>query len=209
MSIPGENIVNIKNPKRLTYNMNKASEEFKERLKEIEENSEVRFVINDYNEIFSKFDPRPLLQRGLSEDFLAEAKRASIVKESKKIDCIFLVPRKVRDFKEETKIIDRLQKYFKKHFDIIRKEKKKIIRRGLALTIAGVILMIIATFLFFKFKNESFISSFFTILLEPASWFLFWEGLDLVLFEAKKTNKNLEFHKKMADSNMKFISKLD
>jgi len=171
-----------------------------------EETSEVRVAIHTYDDIFSNFDPRPIAQRGFSEDFLFEAKRAAIVKEDKKIDFIFMMPRKNRDLKEETKIERRLREYFRKHLNIINGEKKKIIKRGFSFTAFGVIIMLLATFLLFKFKEESFLTSFLVILLEPAGWFLFWEGLDLVIFESKRANPNLEFHKKMANASIKFMS---
>lgn len=141
--------------------MNKGYEKLKEGLKDFEETSEIRFVIEDYNDIFSNFDPRPLPKRGLSENFLAEAKRASIVKEAEKVDCIFLVPRKVRDFKGEVKIIERLQKYFKKHFNLLKNEKNKTIKKGTLFIASGIIVMLLATFLLFNFKQESFLTSFF------------------------------------------------
>ena len=171
-----------------------------------EETSEVRFALHTYGDIFSDFDPRPLAQRGLSEDFLAESKRAVIVKEAEKIDFIFMVSKKDRILNEEIKIENRLREYFRKHFNLIKNEKKKIIKKGTILTLSGIFVMFIVTFLFFKFKNETLLASFFTILFEPAGWFLFWEGLDLVLFESKKASPNLEFHEKMAKARIRFVS---
>ncbi len=171
-----------------------------------EETSEVRFAINTYNDIFSDFDPRPLAQRGLSEDFLSEAKRAAIVKEAEKIDFIFMIPKKERNLREEGRIESRLREYFRKHLGILQKEKNKVLKQGIIFTIIGIIMMLFATFLFFKFKNATFIASFFTLLLEPASWFLFWEGLDLVIFESRKANSNLQFHEKMAKARIRFSS---
>jgi len=169
------------------------------------ESSEVRFAINEYDDIFSDFDPRPLPLKGFSEDFLEEAKRACIVKEEN-MDFIFMMPKADRNLKEEARIENRLKQYFRKHLAMLEKEKKQVIKKGLSFTIVGVILMFAATYLFFKFQNASFAASFFTIMLEPASWFLFWEGLDLVIFEAKKVEPNLDFHRKMANAKIKFTS---
>jgi len=170
------------------------------------ETSEVRFALHTYGDIFSDFDPRPLAQRGPSEDFLAEAKRAVIVKEAERIDFIFMVSKKDRNLNEEGKIESRLREYFRKHLGILQKEKNKVLKQGISFTIIGLVLMLFATFLFFKFKNATFIASFFTLLLEPASWFLFWEGLDLVIFESRKANPNLQFHEKMAKARIRFSS---
>ena len=47
----------------------------------IEETSEIKFAISGYDDIFSDFDARHMSERGLSEDFLSDAIRASAVKE--------------------------------------------------------------------------------------------------------------------------------
>ena len=177
-----------------------------EEIEEIIERSEVKFAIRNYDDIFSDFDPRPLHQRGLSEDFLQEAKRAVNVKEGKRIDFIFIVPKKERDLKAEQNIAKRLKEYFNKHSSIIENERKKMVKRGIWFTTLGVVLMLIATYLLFQFKSENLIANFFTILFEPAGWFIFWHGLDDVLFEPRETDPDLDFHKKMANANIRFIS---
>lgn len=170
-----------------------------------EEKDEVRFVINTYEDIFSDFDPRPFSQKGLSEDFLKAAKTATIDK-SDKIDFVFLMPDRERKIKDETMIKYRLKKHFKKHLELLKKEKRKVVKRGSFFVGIGILLMLAATFLFFKFKEESFLASFFIIFLEPASWFLFWEGLDQLIFDSKKVDPNLDFYKKMADAAISFGS---
>jgi len=176
------------------------------KIKNIEEVSEIRFAVNGYDDIFSDFDARPYSEKGLSEDFLSEAKRASSVKEAERLNFIILVPKTKRDLKKEITIKDRLERHFKKHFGLLKNEKSKAIKQGVFFTILGVILMLLATYLFFKFKNESVLASFFTILLEPASWFLFWEGLDHAIFDSRSISDNLLFYKKMSGSNIKFVS---
>jgi hypothetical protein len=171
-----------------------------------EETSEVRVAIRKYDDIFSDFDPRETSKRGLSEDFISEAKRASMVKLAGKIDFIFMIPKKERILKEEITVEKRLKEYFKKHFDILHKEKHKTIRYGIYLIILGIIFMFFATLLIFKFKNENLVASFFIILFEPGGWFLFWRGLEEVLFDSKKVDPNIEFHKKMANASIKFVS---
>ena len=39
--------------------------------------SEISLSLDNYDDIFSDFDPRPFSQRALSDDFLIEAKKAS------------------------------------------------------------------------------------------------------------------------------------
>jgi len=168
--------------------------------------AEVKLTIDGYEDIFSEFDPRPLSERGMAGDFLFEAERAIMSKSVEKIDFLMLIPEKNRDLRKEKTIRDRLNEYFKKHYEIMNKEKKKVIRKGIGFTISGIILMLVATILFFKFKEGDFLTSFFTILLEPGGWFLFWEGLDLIIFESKETAPNLKFYKRMSKANIKFGS---
>ena len=66
--------------------------------------------------------------------------------------------------------------------------------------------MFAATFLIFKYQNNTFITSFFTVLLEPGGWWLFWEGCQLLVFDAKKENANIEFHRRMAQTTIRFVS---
>lgn len=170
------------------------------------ETSEIKLILDSYEDIFSDFDPRPYSQKGLSEDFLVEAKRAAIAKGSEKVNILFVVPKAKRIIKEEIVIKERLERYFKKHLDILKNEKKKILKKGFLFTGVGVILMLIATFLFFKFHEINLILSFFTVLLEPASWFLVWEGMDMVLFSSKETDLSLHFYNHMANADIKFAS---
>jgi hypothetical protein len=178
----------------------------RETAKKEDETAEVRLTISDYMDIFSDFDSRPLADRGFSEDFMFEAERAVMSKNSDSINFIILAPEKKRNIREEGIIRNRLKKYFAKHYEIMKKKKKKVVRKGAYFVLAGIILMLAATYLFFKFRDETFAASFFTILLEPASWFLFWEGLDLIIFDSKRASPNLSFYERMQIANIRFSS---
>jgi positive regulator of sigma E activity len=84
-------------------------------------------------------------------------------------------------------------------------ERKKIIRSGLIYTISGILIMLVATWLVWYHGEESFWIALFTIILEPAGWFLFWEGLDLVIFESKRKNQDHDFYEKMSRSKIYFL----
>jgi len=171
-----------------------------------QEFEEIKITIDKYEDIFSDFEPRPLSERGLASDFFFESERAVMAKTTDKIDFIMTIPEKNRDLKKEKVIIDRLNDYFKRHYEIIKKEKKKIVKKGTIFTVSGIIIMLIATVLLFKFKQEDFLTSFLLILLEPGGWFLFWEGLDLIIFGSKEKSPNLKFYKRMSVANIKFVS---
>ena len=89
---------------------------------------------------------------------------------------------------------------------MLSEEKNKISKKGGIFTAAGIITMFLATLLLFKYHGENIWTSFFVVVLEPAGWFLFWEGLGLVLFESKREKVDLDFYKKLSKSEIKFIS---
>lgn len=172
--------------------------------KKVEKEKRLPLQIDNYNDIFSDFDPRPFDRRALSVDFLDEAKRA-IRDKGEGIELRFFIPEKERNLKDEKIIKKRLAEHFQRHHTLIEKERKSVINRGLSFLGVGVILMFIATFVLFKYEKSA-LTSFLTILLEPASWFLFWEGLNLAIFESKRFKSDLEFYKKMSKAEIEFVN---
>ena len=166
----------------------------------------ISLKLADYNDIFSDFDPRPYSDRALSVDFLSEAKRASIDKPSGQIELRLMVPKKLRKPGVEEVIKKRLKNHFERHARKIKLQNKKILRNGSIFTASGIGIMLVATFVLFGYSQTNIFNHFLTILFEPAGWFLFWEGLDQVVFESKKTGPELEFYEKMAKSDINFIS---
>lgn len=166
--------------------------------------SKISLQLSSYDSIFSDFDPRPTSERALSDDFLSEAKKASIDKEEN-IELSFLIPRSQRRSSEEAIIKKRLKEHFKKHFKIITLEKQKIRKEGFFLCIIGIILMLIATFVIYSGK-KTLLYSFLIVLLEPSGWFSFWEGLHSIVFKPREKNPELNFYKKMSLSLISFES---
>ena len=168
--------------------------------------SKISLLLDSYDDIFSDFDPRPYSQRALSDDFLNEAKRASRDRASGTIELRFLVPAHIRNQNNELIIQKRLREHFKKHRAMIKKEITTIINQGIAFTIAGIMIMLITTFILLNSDYRNFLMSFSVVLLEPAGWFLFWEGLDLIIFKSKIKKPDLEFNDKIEKCEMTFLS---
>ena len=169
------------------------------------EMSEISLWLNNYSDIFSEFDPRPYSERALSDDFLNEIKKASRDKPTGTIKLRFLVPSKGRNSKTESMFKERLHKHFKKHNELLHKEKKKVLRQGWAFVIFGILFMFAAAFILFNYAQKNLIKEFLIVLLQPGGWFMFWEGLNLLIFEAKRINPELEFYDKMIKSEVEFL----
>lgn len=170
------------------------------------EQSEISLLLDTYDDIFSDFDPRPYSERALSDDFLLEAKKASKDKESGKVELEFLIPKHLKNTNQEYLIKKRLRAHFKKHHTMLIQEKKAILKEGIIFTVAGILLMIVATYILSSNLQKTFATSFIIILLEPGGWFLFWTGLDKIVLESKKFKPDIEFYEKMSRAKMHFLS---
>jgi hypothetical protein len=72
----------------------------------------VSLWLDTYEDIFSDFDPHPYGRRALSEDFLAEARRAVRDRRDEVPELRLLVPTRIRSLEDETIIRKRLRDHF-------------------------------------------------------------------------------------------------
>jgi hypothetical protein len=162
-------------------------------------------VIESYDEIFSSFDPRPYESKPLSIDFLDECKRAARDK-GDEIELRLLVPKEKRNMKYELMIRKRLKEHFQKHLRYLEMERKKIFRQGLYFIGFGMLFMFVAAYILFYYgTKQNLTKELLIVLLQPGGWFLFWEGLNLMIFESKKVSPDLDFYRKMANSTVYFL----
>ncbi|MBI2045517.1 hypothetical protein HYT23_05665 [Candidatus Pacearchaeota archaeon] len=168
-----------------------------ERLRE----GNISLILDSYDDLFSDFDPRPYVQRALSDDFLVECKKASVVKKSK-IELRMMIPKHKRNHFDEVKIRKRMKEHFNKHFKDEEKKVRNIKATGSFWFFLGVVLMLLGGFML---KKEDFFSKLIMIMFEPAGWFFFWEGLNKVFIYAKEKSENFEFYKKMANADIYFL----
>lgn len=167
--------------------------------------SEVSLLLDGYDDIFSSFDPRPHTQRALSVDFLSEAKRATRETEGGEFELRLMLPASKRSIEKENGIRKRLREHFRKHATLLEGEKKGVFNQGLFFIAFGVIFMFVAAYILFAYSSSrNLFGEFLIVLLEPGGWFLFWEGLDLIIFESKKEKADLEFYRKMTKSEIVF-----
>src|SRR3989338_1417499 len=86
-----------------------------EETQKILQMSEISLWLDNYDDIFSDFDPRPYSLRSLSDDFLFEAKKASRDKDANRLELRFLISQEHRDSKVEATVKKRLRDHFSKH----------------------------------------------------------------------------------------------
>ncbi|MEX1061673.1 MAG: hypothetical protein WEC39_00990, partial [Patescibacteria group bacterium] len=171
-------------------------------IKEINPAENLRAIslwLDNYEDIFSDFDPRPFVERAISDDFLAESKKMFRENSKGKFELRFLVPQAVRNDKEEAVVSSRLKRYFK---SLEQEEKKKIkeeTRKGFLLSGLGFSLSFIVLLLY-RVGLEELWSDFLLVFLEPGGWFMIWFGLDKLFYDVAELKKSHLFTHKMAEA---------
>lgn len=170
---------------------------------QLDDSQEIYIRVEQYDDIFSDFDIRPYSKRALSTDFLSEVKRAAADKNRGGIDLVIYAPANERNESSEATIRERLTEHFQKHYRLLQKDRNQVLRLGIIMIFLGIVAMIAATKIIFEDPTDNMFLSFLVVFLEPAAWFLLWEGMDQILFNSKQIYPELSFYKKMADSRGK------
>lgn len=175
-------------------------------LGEIINKSEVSLILDTYDDIFSDFDPRPYSVRGLSDDFVFEAKKALRETKPDTFELKFLIPESQRRPGQEPIIKKRLKEHSKKQLAALQKETKQIRKNGLKRVVIGMVLMVSAGVLYtFDFGLGAWIHLA-VIPIEPAGWFFVWEGFERIFDYTKEKKPEAEFYKKMGKAEISFIT---
>lgn len=166
--------------------------------------SSISLALDDFEDIFSDFDPRPDSERLLSEDLLHELKRASLDRDEEGLALNLLIPKDQHNSAREKVILDRLKQHFRRHHRRLEEKRKKDNRTGFQMVALGILFMMAATYLLTCFPQTLW-RSMIVVLLEPAGWFTFWEGLSLLLFYSKEAKPDLVFYRKMSGAKIGFV----
>ena len=167
--------------------------------------AEIRILLRSYDAIFSDFDPRPYSERTLSYDFIIQAKKRFRNKRGEKVFLKLLLPANKRNEQDEDMIVKRIHSYFKNVNQQLKDEVRKTNKKGLILTLIGIVLMMAASYISFM-KPEKYYVHFLLVLFEPAGWFLVWVGLDHLVYSSKEAKKDLDFYLRVTKSEIKFFT---
>ena len=150
------------------------SRKIEQRLKDLKE---IAIVIDTWDDIFSDFDPRPLNQRTVSEDFVDELKKRYRETRKGNFAITIYAPQFLKKIESEKMVSQRLKKHFR---HIFLQKKKDLVQRRIrgfifvCIGISSLSFLTLATY--FKFLSELAIQIA-GIILMPLGWFGFWEGL--------------------------------
>ena len=95
-----------------------------------------------------------------------------------------------------------MKEHFHKHYLKQEKEINNIKREGVIWVLIGA--AILAGILYGLVHFEIGIINAFLTILEVPSWFLMWEGMSKILFEARNRESEFMFYHKMANAHFLF-----
>lgn len=163
---------------------------------------EISLILDTYDDIFSDFDPRPFDRRALSDDFLSAAKKAALDKEGA-LELHFLIPRSQRNADRETIIRQRLHAHFRKHHEMLQKEIEQTKKKGIRMALAGIVMIIIASYLL-SLSSSAWWVYVLIVILEPAGWFTAWTGMDEMYYTTRQKRPEIGFYEKMMHATIMF-----
>jgi len=172
-----------------------------QRIKDIKE---IDIAIDTWDDIFSDFDPRPLNERTLSEDFIFELRKR--YRETRKGDFIIIIyaPISLKDAKSESMVIQRLKKHFKHRYLQRQKEINRIRIRGVIFVLLGICFLTFLTLAaYFKMFSQLAIDTL-GIVVMPLGWFGIWEGFSKIVDTSPKYLQEEMLFSKLSKAQYRF-----
>lgn len=174
---------------------------FEGHIKDIQD---ISIAIDSWDDIFSDFDPSPLEQRILSEDFLLELKKR--YRETPRGSYMLTVyaPLSLKDESAERIVIKRLKQYFKFRHLALKKEMNAAAGKGALFVVIGVIFLGALTLLTYHKLLDMLMTELLGIILMPLGWFGVWEGFSRIIEPSPLLKQDLELFAKLSKAAFKF-----
>lgn len=165
--------------------------------------SDLSLWLDSYDDIYSDFDSRIYLRRRVSEDFLDELKESFKYRKEHADNLILLLAPEKRNEQIEQGIISSLEEQFRLRYEMLYKKERKIKAKGILFVITGIIVMVLdSVIVYWGSKTYSVIAT--RVVLEPAGWFLIWNGLDLLMNGLRKARHETFFYRKAGELKIHF-----
>ena len=163
----------------------------------------LRLWLDSYNDLYSDFDSRHLGRRRISEDFMHELQQAMTGEYASTNDLILQLPEAERQPETESRIIERLQRYFQGQFKEAQFKHRKKVRAGWILIAAGLAIMVINAWISIEYPDHNVIMAS-KVVLEPAGWFMMWTGLDILFTDRKSLYKEMVLFRSLSAMKIQF-----
>lgn len=175
---------------------------------QIKDFQEITVAIDTLDDIFSDFDPRPLHQRALSEDFLKEIQKFYKESATGRIQVVFLGPVALKELLEKNQleklIIAHLHQEFRSRSQQAKKAINSIRKTGARFITFGATLLVALTFAqIFQFFPQLGLKLG-TELLMPLGWFGMWEGFSNLVETPYKLKEEVTMYDKLSKAQYSF-----
>ncbi|MBU1043158.1 MAG: hypothetical protein KJ915_02015 [Candidatus Omnitrophica bacterium] len=173
-------------------------------MSKIKTSREVVIAIDTWDDIFSDFDPRPLSERVLSEDFIIELKQR--YRETSKGDFIVTIcaPKLLEDKKSEHTVSKRLKRHFLHRALMRKKENLRIRVKGVIFVLCGICFLTFLTLIaYYKLFNDLAINII-SIVVMPLGWFGIWEGFSKIVDPTVAAIREEKFYTKLSKAQYRF-----
>jgi len=164
---------------------------------------QISIWLDEYDDIFSDFDPRPYSERILSDDFISELKKVCREDVYEIGELHLLIPQNKHNETDEHIIVKRLHSYFKNGKIYLSSRARKTRRQAILIALSGLILILLASYISATQSNKFYLKAL-LVLFEPAGWFFAWTGLDDLFFASRRKRTELDFFSKMAKAKIVF-----
>jgi hypothetical protein len=165
---------------------------------------EISIILDVWDDIFSDFDPRPLDERALSEDFITELKKRYRETARGNLLISFFAPKGLKDEKSEQMVVNRLKKYFKYRALQEGREIYSMRKKGVVFIFVGIsFLSSITLMAYFNICSTLYIKIL-EILLVPLGWFGIWEGFSKIVNASPAFSQEETLFRKLSTAKYQF-----
>jgi hypothetical protein len=157
-------------------------------------------ALDNYDDLFSDFDPSPYEKRLLSEDFIYELRRRYAARGKGEFIVNFTLPGAVRSEKTEALIRKRIKEHFKSRVREIERKAREKANNGAARLAIGIILSF-ALFLIPALETVPALTIFSVLI-----WYSTWSGLENLLQASTSYSRKRAFAEKFMKAEYNFLS---
>ncbi len=161
--------------------------------------------LDNYDDIFSDFDPRDYHERAISGDFVDELLRRSREQQRQEISFRLSVPKERRNREVEQIINDRLKEHFGALASRSKEKMKKSRKFGSLLLGAGALVYFGSIASEFRFPFMHTVRNIF----EVFCWFSMWEGARQLFIEKDPHIEKSALYSSLANADYEFLSEED
>ncbi len=176
-----------------------------QRVQRIKDIKETAIAIDDWDDVFSDFDPRPLRERTLSEDFIQELKKRYRETRIGTFLISLYAPVTLRSDESEKIVTQRLRRHFKRLALQRQRELGRIRLRGCIFVVVGICLLSFLTLATYYSLFSAFMIDLLGIILMPLGWFGIWEGFSKIVDTSPMFRKEEVLFDRLSRARYRFV----